>query len=97
VGLWLFAAPFNIMVVAHQGLWADEALAALLMPTRTQVNRALATLRADRDIQIESVVLEGGEGTFEDEYTNLWTLQLPQRDLARAAGTSAPHVNSGLY
>jgi hypothetical protein len=97
VGLWLFAAPFKIMAVAHQGLWADEALAALLMPTGTQVNRALATLRADRVIQIESIVLEGGEGTFEDEYANLWTLQLPQRDLARAAGTSVLHVNSGLY
>jgi hypothetical protein len=44
-------------------------------------------LQADRVIQIESFVLEGSEGTFEDEYTNLWTLQLPQRDLPRAAAT----------
>jgi hypothetical protein len=93
----LFPAPFKIMALAHPKVWRDDSLAAVLMPTGTQVNRALRMLSADRIIKIEATILDGGVGTFADEYTNLWALQLPQQQLAKLAGVPALHINTALY
>ncbi len=97
VGLWLFPAPFKVMAVAHQETWSDSALDAVVMPTGTQVERALWKLQADGVIRIDKNILAGSAGTFADEYTNLWALQLPQKTLANAGGTSVLHVNGALH
>ena len=76
---------------------ASSALDAVVMPTGTQVERALWMLDADGVIKIDKKILAGSDGTFADEYTNLWALQLPQKRLATTAGTSVLHVNGALH
>jgi hypothetical protein len=97
VGLWLFPAPFKVMAAAHMETWSDPALDAVVMPTGTQVERALSTLHADGVIKIDRTITGASEHTFADEYTNLWTLQLPQKDLAKASGSNVLHINGALY
>lgn len=97
VGLWLFPAPFKIMAVANREVWADASLDAVVMPTGTQVERALSKLHKDGVIKIDKAILAGSAGTFADEYTNLWSLQLPQKQLAAACGTSVLHINGALH
>lgn len=97
VGLWLFPAPFKIMAIAHRESWKDPALDALVMPIGTQVERALRRLHADAVIKIDRRILDGGDGTFADEYTNLWAQQLPQKALAANAGSSVLHINGALH
>lgn len=97
VGLWLFPAPFKIMAVAHAETWQEQALDAVVMPTGTQVVRALRILNSDRVVKIDNKVLGASERTFADEYTNLWTLQLPQKHLASAGKTSLLHINGALH
>lgn len=97
VGLWLFPAPFKIMAVAHKETWSDASLDAVVMPTGTQVERALWKLHADGVIKIDKKILAGSTGTFADEYTNLWALQLPQKQLATAGGSSLLHINGALH
>ncbi len=97
VGLWLFPAPFKSMSVAPKETCSDAALDAVVMPTGTQVERALWKLHFDGVIKIDKKILAGGAGTFADEYTNLWALQLPQKKLADAGGTSVLHVNGALH
>lgn len=97
VGLWLFPAPFKIMAVANRELWTDASLDAVVMPTGTQVERALWKLHKDGVINIDRAILAGSAGTFADEYTNLWSLQLPQKQLATACGTSVLHINGALH
>jgi hypothetical protein len=97
VGLWLFPAPFKIMAVAHLETWPDRALDAVVMPTGTQVDRALRMLERDGVVKIDKKILAGSGHTFADEYTDLWTMQLPQKELAKAGGTSVLHVNGALH
>lgn len=97
VGLWLFPAPFKIMAVAHEEAWSDHALDAVVMPTGTQVERALWELHRDNVIRIDKRILAGSAGTFADEYTNLWALQLPQKQLAEAGGSNVLHINGALH
>jgi hypothetical protein len=97
VGLWLFPAPFKIMAVAHKETWSDPSLEAVVMPTGTQVERALWNLHTDDVIKIDEEILAGSAGTFADEYTNLWALQLPQKQLATAGASSVLHINGALH
>jgi hypothetical protein len=97
VGLWLFPAPFKVMAAAHMETWSDPSLDAVVMPTGTQVERALSQLHGDGVIKIDKSIIAASAGTFADEYTNLWTLQLPQKDLAKACGSNVLHINGALY
>lgn len=97
VGLWLFPAPFKILAVAHPEVWGDPTLEAIVMPTGTQVVRALDWLQRDGVIRKERSILKGSTQTFADEYTNLWALQIPQKELASAGGTSVLHINGALH
>jgi hypothetical protein len=97
IGLWLFPAPFKIMAVAHHETWVDAALESVVMPTGTQVERALWKLHGDGVIRIDKKILAGSDGTFADEYTNLWAYQLPQHQLAAAGGSTVPHINGALH
>lgn len=97
VGLWLFPAPFKILAVAHPEVWGDATLEAIVMPTGTQVVRALEWLQRDGVIRTERSILKASAHTFADEYTNLWALQIPQKELASAGGTSVLHINGALH
>ena len=97
VGLWLFPAPFKIMAVAHPEIWDDATLEAVVMPTGTQVEHALRMLHRANIVTIDAQILAGGSGTFEDEYTNLWTYQLVQKELAHAGQTTVLHINGALH
>lgn len=67
------------------------------MPTGTQVVRALKWLQRDGVIRTERSILDASVRTFADEYTNLWALQIPQKELASAGRTSVLHVNGALH
>lgn len=97
IGVWLFPAPFKIMAVAHREMWGDPVLATVVMPTGTQVDRALRMLHDDRVVALEKEIVDGGESTFLDEYTNLWALQRPQQELAELGGTTLLHINGALH
>jgi hypothetical protein len=95
VGLWLFPAPFKLLAIAHPATWADGALDAIVMPNGTQVERALDQLQRDRVVRISR--LPPGSNTFADEFANLWNMQDPQKDLAKAGGSNLLHINGALH
>jgi hypothetical protein len=97
VGMWLLPAPFKILTVAHPELWSSPELERLLMPAGTQVERALRRLHADGVVSLPKELLHKAQDTLVDGATDLFFLQAPQQELARAGGTNLLHINSALY